>query len=121
MRALYWCLALLWLALSLPHVATRYSYTWDSSQFERGVEKFDIAHHQTQPPGYTLWILALKGLTHIIGRANSAQVLLALLFTVGGLFFLPRWRAKRWAIAPDRRPRPCWLSRHWYASPPSRR
>jgi len=86
-RLLYWFLVLVWLALALPHVATRYSYTWDSSQFERGVEKFDIAHHQPQPPGYPLWILALKGLTPITGRANSAQVLLALTFTVAGLLF----------------------------------
>jgi hypothetical protein len=86
-RSLYWLLALLWLALALPHLATRYSYTWDSSQFERGVEKFDISLHQPQPPGYPLWILALKGLTPITDQANSAQVLLALCFTGAGLLF----------------------------------
>jgi hypothetical protein len=85
---LKWLLALLWLALALPHVGTRYSYNWDSSQFERGVEHFDIARHQPHPPGYPLWILALKGLTPLAGgRANSAQVILALLFTGAALLF----------------------------------
>jgi hypothetical protein len=81
-------LALLWLALALPHVDTHYSYNWDSSQFERGVEHFDISRDQPHPPGYPLWIFALKGLTPIAGgRTNSAQVILALLFTVAGLLF----------------------------------
>jgi 4-amino-4-deoxy-L-arabinose transferase-like glycosyltransferase len=80
-------LALLWLALALPHVATHYSYHWDSSQFARGAASFDIARHQPHPPGYPLWILALKGLTPLAGYANSAQVLLALLFTAAGLLW----------------------------------
>ena len=84
----YWFLAVLWLALALPHVDTRYSYNWDSSQFERGIEHFDISRQQPHPPGYPLWILALKGLTPLVGgRANSAQVILALLFTVAALLF----------------------------------
>ena len=78
-------LALLWLALALPHIATRYSYDWDSSQYERGVAQFDIARHQPQPPGYPLWILALKILTPLVGRVNAAQVILAMLFTIAGL------------------------------------
>jgi hypothetical protein len=83
-----WFLALLWLALALPYVDTRYSYNWDSSQFERGVEHFDISRHQPHPPGYPLWIFALKGLTPLVGgRANSAQVILALLFTASALVF----------------------------------
>ncbi len=89
-RALFWLLALVWLLLALPRVDTTYSYSWDSSQFERGVRQFDIARHQPHPPGYPLWIFALRGLTPVVGRANSAQVILALLFTVAGLlFFLP--------------------------------
>lgn len=59
-KPLLWFLALLWLALALPQVDTRYSYNWDSSQFERGVEHFDISRHQPHPPGYPLWILASK-------------------------------------------------------------
>jgi 4-amino-4-deoxy-L-arabinose transferase-like glycosyltransferase len=81
-------LALLWLALALPHVNTRYSFNWDSSQFERAVQHFDISRDQPHPPGYPLWVLALKGLTPLTGgRANSAQVILALLFTAAALLF----------------------------------
>jgi hypothetical protein len=86
-RALFWLLAALWLILALPRLDTRYSYNWDSSQFERGVERFDIARHQPHPPGYPLWILALKGLTPLAGRANAAQVALALLCTIAALGF----------------------------------
>jgi len=87
-KHLFWFLALLWLALALPHIDTRYSYNWDSSQFERGVEHFDIARQQPHPPGYPLWILALKGLTPLVGgRANSAQVILALAFSLAALAF----------------------------------
>jgi hypothetical protein len=80
-------LALLWLALVLPQLASHYSFDWDSSQFERGVAHFDIARHQPHPPGYPLWMLALKGLTPIVGHPISAQVALALLFTIAGLIF----------------------------------
>lgn len=86
-RRTYLLLILLWLALALPHTATRYSYDWDSSQFERGVQHFDISHHQPHPPGYPLWVLALKGLTPLAGHPNHAQVALALLFTAAGLLF----------------------------------
>ena len=87
-KKLYGMLALLWLALTLPHVDTRYSYNWDSSQFERGVAHFDIARGQPHPPGYPLWILTLKVLTPLVGgRTNSAQVILALMFTCAGLLF----------------------------------
>jgi hypothetical protein len=77
----------LWLALVLPGLDVRYSYGWDSAQFDRGVADFDIARHQPHPPGYPLWILALRGVTPIAGNPNRAQVLLALLFTVAGLWF----------------------------------
>ena len=72
-RALLWLLAALWLALALPHVDTRYSFAWDSSQFERGVRHFDIALHQPHPPGYPLWILALRGLAPIAGPGTAAN------------------------------------------------
>jgi hypothetical protein len=86
-RALAWLLVALWLALALPRIDTRYSYNWDSSQFERGVRHFDIAAYQPHPPGYPLWILALRGMTPMVGRVNSAQIVLAMLFTAAGLVF----------------------------------
>ncbi|HTQ55248.1 MAG TPA: hypothetical protein VMI94_12355 [Bryobacteraceae bacterium] len=82
-----WFLAVLWLALLLPGLSARYSFGWDSSQFDRGVFDFDILRHQPHPPGYPLWILALRGLTPMLGNPNRAQVLLALLFTIAALLF----------------------------------
>ena len=78
---------MLWLAAALPRLGTRYSWDWDSSQFDRAAEKFDVRLHQPHPPGYPLWVLAMKGLTPLLGNPNSAQVLLSLMFTVGGLLF----------------------------------
>jgi hypothetical protein len=86
-QRLFPLLAIIWLVLLLPGLSTRYSFSWDSSQFDRAVSDFDIARHQPHPPGYPLWVLALRGLSPIAGNPNRAQVLLALLFTVAGLLF----------------------------------
>jgi hypothetical protein len=75
------------MAAALPRLGIRYSWDGDSSQFDRAVEKFDVSLHQPHPPGYPLWVLAMKGLTPLLGNPNSAQVLLSLLFTVAGLLF----------------------------------
>jgi Dolichyl-phosphate-mannose-protein mannosyltransferase len=77
----------LWLATLLPDLGARYSFGWDSSQFDRAVTHFDIARHQPHPPGYPLWVLALRGLTPVAGNPNRAQVLLAFLFTLAALCF----------------------------------
>ena len=87
LRAAYGLLAVLWLALVLPHIGARYSYDWDSSQFERGIEHFDIARHQPHPPGYPLWILTLRGLAPLVGGGIAAQVVLAMVFTIAALIF----------------------------------
>ena len=78
---------MLWLGAALPRVGARYSWDWDSSQFDRAVEKFDVSLHQPHPPGYPLWVLAMKALTPLLGSPNSAQVVLSLLFTITGLMF----------------------------------
>jgi len=80
-------LALLWLILLLPDLGAHYSFGWDSSQFDRAVTEFDIARHQPHPPGYPLWIVALRGLTPLAGNPNRAQVVLALLFSMAALWF----------------------------------
>jgi hypothetical protein len=80
-------LAVVWLAAALPRLGARYSWDWDSSQFDRAVEKFDVRLHQPHPPGYPLWVLAMKGVTPLTGNPNSAQVVLSLIFTGAGLMF----------------------------------
>ena len=79
--------ALLWLVLAFPNLGTRYSYDWDSSQFARGAQHFDVALHQPHPPGYPLWILAMRGLMTFSSHPYGAQVLLAFLFTLAALIF----------------------------------
>ncbi|MGD0578303.1 MAG: glycosyltransferase family 39 protein [Bryobacteraceae bacterium] len=86
-QRLFWLLAILWAALLLPDLGARYSFGWDSSQFDRAVSEFDIARHQPHPPGYPLWVLVLRGLSPIVGNPNRAQVFLALLFTLAALWF----------------------------------
>jgi hypothetical protein len=96
-------LAALWVALLLPSLGARYSFGWDSSQFSRAVTDFDIARHQPHPPGYPLWVLALRGLSPVVGNPNRAQVLLALLFAAAGLWFFAvlarEWLGGRSAFA----------------------
>jgi hypothetical protein len=94
-------LAALWLVLLLPDLGARYSFGWDSSQFARGVEHFDIAAHQPHPPGYPLWVMSARVLTPVVGNPYRAQIVLALLFTVGGLLLLQA--AARRIFAGDER------------------
>ena len=86
-QRLFPLLAIVWVAILLPDLGARYSFGWDSSQFDRAVSDFDIARHQPHPPGYPLWVLALRGVSPIAGNPNRAQVLLASLFTLAGLWF----------------------------------
>jgi hypothetical protein len=86
-QRLFWLLAIVWLAMLLPDLGAHYSFGWDSSQFDRAVSEFDIARHQPHPPGYPLWVVALRGVTPLVGNPNRAQVVLALLFTLAALWF----------------------------------
>lgn len=97
--------AALWLVLLLPDLSARYSFGWDSSQFARGVEHFDIAAHQPHPPGYPLWVMSARLLTPVLGNPYRAQIALALLFTIGGLLLL-RAAARR-IFAGDERTALC--------------
>jgi len=66
-------LVLLWhLPRSAEHV-----FNWDSVNYALGAQHYDLKLHQPHPPGYPLWILALRGLTRLGVDANLAQILLA--------------------------------------------
>ena len=94
-RQFFLLLAVVWVAMLLPYFGARYSFGWDSSQFDRAVSDFDIARHQPHPPGYPLWVLALRGLSPLLGNPNQAQILLASLFTIAALWFF-RAMARDW-------------------------
>jgi hypothetical protein len=78
-------LCLMWLVLWAPQATVRYAYHWDSSQYARGEDHFDIARHQPHPPGYPLWVSAARALRGTAGNPYTPQVILALVFTLAGL------------------------------------
>jgi hypothetical protein len=81
-RYLFVALALLWLALRIPHFGARFSFNWDSSQYARGMIEFNIFKHQPHPPGYLLWVLSARDLEPLAGGPMQAQTLVAFLMTL---------------------------------------
>lgn len=84
-RVAFLALALLWLALRVPHFGARFSFDWDSSQYARGMAEFNIVKHQPQPPGYLLWVLGARLLNSSAIGAMQSQILLAFLMTLAAL------------------------------------
>ena len=78
-------LAVLWLALRVPHLATRYCFNWDSSLYARGIHEFSLQKEQPHPPGFPLWVFSARGLTPLAGGPIQGQILLAILIALGGL------------------------------------
>jgi len=72
----------LWLALRIPHFATRHSFNWDSSNYARGIAEFNILKAQPHPPGFPLWVFSARALTHLIAGAMRAQIVLALVMAL---------------------------------------
>ncbi|GJM20775.1 MAG: hypothetical protein DHS20C15_06900 [Planctomycetota bacterium] len=52
-------------------------FNWDSVNYALGAEHYDLRVHEPHPPGYPLWILAVRALTALGLGANVAQLLLA--------------------------------------------
>jgi hypothetical protein len=75
-------LALLWLALRIPHLATRFSFNWDSSLYARGVGEFNVLKEQPHPPGFPLWVFSARALAPLAGGAMRGLVLLAVLMAI---------------------------------------
>jgi hypothetical protein len=86
-------LALLWLALRVPHLTARFSFNWDSSLYARGMAEFNVLKNQPHPPGFPLWVFSARGLEPLLGGAMRAQIFLALLMAMFALtvfYFLAR-------------------------------
>jgi len=82
LRYVLLALALLWLALRIPHFTAPFSFDWDSSNYARGVAEFNVIKHQPHPPGYLLWVLGARALAALTGGAMSAQIVQAFFMTL---------------------------------------
>ena len=80
-RFLFLTLALVWLALRIPHFSSRFSFDWDSSQYARGIAEFNLFKHQPHPPGYLLWVLSAR-ILELLAGPMQAQVMVAFLMTL---------------------------------------
>jgi hypothetical protein len=78
-------LALLWLALRIPHLTTLFSFNLDSSQYARGMAEFNVLKDQPHPPGFPLWVFSARALAPLLGGAMRGQILLAVLMAMLGL------------------------------------
>lgn len=77
-------LALAWFGLRIQYLEP-FHFDWDSGQFTLGSIEFDVGNHYPHPPGYPLWILGIKLLKPLTGHPATAQVIMAIGFTVLGL------------------------------------
>jgi hypothetical protein len=75
-------LALLWLALRIPHLTTLFSFNLDSSQYARGMAEFNVLKDQPHPPGFPLWVFSARALAPLLGGAMRGQILLAVLMAM---------------------------------------
>jgi 4-amino-4-deoxy-L-arabinose transferase-like glycosyltransferase len=75
-------------ALSLLVVITRLPFRehmlhdWDSVNFSLALRKFDVIHHQPQPPGYILFVGLAKLASYLFRDPNTSFVTLAIAFSV---------------------------------------
>jgi hypothetical protein len=81
-KLVLFALAILWLALRIPHLTTRYSFNWDSSLYARGIADFDVVKNQPHPPGFPLWVFSARALTWFVASAMRAQIVLALVMAL---------------------------------------
>lgn len=92
-RLILVALALVWVALRIPHFGTRYAFNWDSINYARGIAEFDVQKLQPHPPGFPLWVFSARGLTPLAGGAMQGQIWLAFfvaLFAFGMFYALAR-------------------------------
>jgi hypothetical protein len=59
-----------------------YLYEWDSVQFGLSILKFDILWHQPHPPGYILYVIAIKAVHLFFHDINNSIILTNILFSI---------------------------------------
>lgn len=88
----------LWLALEIPYLHPRYTFDYDAGNFIRASERFDVAAHQPQPPGFPLYVLMLRGASRLTGTPQTGMVILSLLCMTAGLLIY--WKLVRQTCEP---------------------
>lgn len=76
-----WRIALLFFALGiLTRIPFQTEHLWahDSVLYERAIDRFDPLEHRPQPPGYLYYVLLIRALDALVGDANRAMTLVAL-------------------------------------------
>jgi hypothetical protein len=100
-RWLILSLTLLWVLPNLRSISTM-SYDWDAAQYSLATVDFDLARHQPHPPGYPLWVFALRAMAPATHGAPLAQTILDIAFTLAALFCVNRL-ASEWLGRQDAR------------------
>jgi hypothetical protein len=80
-------LALLTVLSRIPF-RSRYLFSWDSANFALALDRYDVASHQPQPPGYPLYVGAARVLFSLLGEANASYVALSVLASGLAVFCL---------------------------------
>ena len=100
-RRLLWGLALVAaLVVSRAPLTPRYFITFDSVNFALSVDQFNPGLHQPQPPGYPLFVLALKLLSTVVPPGETMFFTAGVLFSLGALLLL--WTLGDRLLGPGR-------------------
>ncbi|HEU5316545.1 MAG TPA: glycosyltransferase family 39 protein [Chloroflexota bacterium] len=64
-------------ALSRIPFRSRTLFAWDSANFALALDRYNVAFHQPQPPGYPVYVASARVLHALMGDANAAYVWLS--------------------------------------------
>ncbi|HET6315440.1 MAG TPA: glycosyltransferase family 39 protein [Chloroflexota bacterium] len=75
-------------ALTRIPFRSHYLFAWDSANFALALDRYNVAFHQPQPPGYPVYVAAASVLRGMVGEANAAYVWLSVLASGLAVTFL---------------------------------
>ena len=75
-------------ALSRIPFRSQSLFAWDSANFALALDRYNVAFHQPQPPGYPMYVASARALYALLGDANAAYVWLSVLASGLAVSFL---------------------------------
>ncbi|OGB75349.1 hypothetical protein A2810_01360 [candidate division Kazan bacterium RIFCSPHIGHO2_01_FULL_49_10] len=85
----------LWLGiLAITIIVTRwvghsqFLYSVDAVKYALALDKYDVSIHRPHPMGYALYILFTKPIYWLMGDANTALIIVSIIFSIGALYTL---------------------------------